>query len=562
MSRRLRQHLGQLLRQRDRELALAALTGAIVGLAAAGFDWVVAKHLLDRLYTLPIGLQVVAPVCGLALAALALRWMADGATPATSDEYIRNFHDPDRSLDLHPVLGRIVAAAATLGFGGTMGFEGPSIYMGAAIGTGLQRRFRRWFDPVDMKVLMVAGAAAGVAAIFKAPATGAIFAIEVPYQDDTAKRMLFPALVAAATGYTVFVAINGTTPLFPISGSPPFGLRELAGSAALGLLAGTGARGFAAMVRWAKRWQRRTHPLVSVAAGGAAMAGLAVASDRISGSALTLGSGYQVIAWVVQGPHALWAVALILGLRALATPATLAGGGAGGLFVPLVVLGALLGDLCGLAVHEPTQTLFPVIGVAAFLGAGYRTPLAAVVFVAEATGRPGFIVPGVIAAVAAQLVMGDESVSVYQQASRAARPFRRSAKALGSAVRTQVTVVQADACLDEVVSRHLGGAQHSTMPVVDGEHYVGLVRLEDLVTVPEQDWATTEVITVVPPDQPVVGPAWSLEEVARAMAGSDRNVLGVVDAVGRFVGLVTAADLVGLDDPPDGHRDRRADGGA
>ena len=115
-------------------------------------------------------------------------------------------------------------------------------------------------------------------AIFKAPATGAIFAIEVPYQDDTAKRMLFPALVAAATGYMVFVAINGTTPLFPISGSPPFGLRELAGSAALGLLAGTGARGFAAMVRWAKRWQRRCQPVVSVVAGGAAMAGLAVAS--------------------------------------------------------------------------------------------------------------------------------------------------------------------------------------------------------------------------------------------------------------------------------------------
>ncbi len=122
------------------------------------------------------------------------------------------------------MFGRVVAAAATLGFGGTMGFEGPSIYMGAAIGTGLQRRFRRWLDPADMKVLMVAGAAAGVAAIFKAPATGAISAIEVPYQDDTAKRMLFPALVAAATGYTVFVAINGTTPLFPISGSPPFGL--------------------------------------------------------------------------------------------------------------------------------------------------------------------------------------------------------------------------------------------------------------------------------------------------------------------------------------------------
>ena len=78
---------------------------------------------------------------------------------------------------------------------------------------------------------------------------------------------------------------------------------------------------------------------------------------------------------------------------------------------------------------------------------------------------------------------------------------------------------------------------------------------------PERDWPNTRVITVVPPDQPAVGPAWSLEEVAQAMAASDRNVLGVVDAAGRFVGLVTAADLVGLGDPPDGHPDGRWDGG-
>ena len=67
---------------------------------------------------------------------------------------------------------------------------------------------------------MVAGAAAGVAAIFKAPATGAVFALEVPYQDDFARKMLLPALVAAASGYLGFVAIHGTTSLIPARGSP------------------------------------------------------------------------------------------------------------------------------------------------------------------------------------------------------------------------------------------------------------------------------------------------------------------------------------------------------
>src|SRR5947209_16713469 len=160
----------------------------------------------------------------LILAALALRFLANGATPATSDEYIRNFHDRERRLDERPVLGRVVASVATLGLGGAMGYEGPSIYMGAAAGSALQRRLARFFSRDDAKVLLVAGAAAGVAAIFKAPATGAVFALEVPYQDDLARRMLLPSLFGAAVSYVTFVTFTTTAPLLPISGSPPFDL--------------------------------------------------------------------------------------------------------------------------------------------------------------------------------------------------------------------------------------------------------------------------------------------------------------------------------------------------
>lgn len=121
---------------------------------------------------------------GLLLAAVRLlHWLTDDHNPSTSDEYIRNFHDPSHPLDLRPVLGRMVASVATLGSGGALGFEGPSIYVGAAIGTGLQARFRRLFVLTDVKVLMVAGAAAGVSAIFKTPATGAIFAVAGPVRD-------------------------------------------------------------------------------------------------------------------------------------------------------------------------------------------------------------------------------------------------------------------------------------------------------------------------------------------------------------------------------------------
>jgi CIC family chloride channel protein len=164
---------------------------------------------------------VVAPLIGLLAGAAALRWLAGGASPSTADEYVKNFHEPGRRLDVRPLPGRIAASIATLGLGGALGYEGPSIYMGAAIGSVLQARFSRMFSRGDAKVLLVAGAAAGVAAIFRAPATGLVFALEVPYQEDFARRMLLPAGIAAATSYIVFAAFFGTAPLIAVSGSRP-----------------------------------------------------------------------------------------------------------------------------------------------------------------------------------------------------------------------------------------------------------------------------------------------------------------------------------------------------
>jgi CIC family chloride channel protein len=311
---------------------------------------------------------------------------------------------------------------ATLGFGGALGLEGPSIYLGATIGSQVQHRFRRFFGGADRNVLLVAGAAAGIAAIFKAPATGAVFAIEVPYQDDLARRMLLPALVAGASGYLGFAAINGTDPLFAVEGSPSFTFADLAGAAALGLLAAFGARSFAWMLRSAKRLSRTAPPLWRVVGAGLTLAALFAVCRGLTGESLTISPGYNVVAWTTDPSNSVGLVLAVLLLRCLASSATVAGGGAGGLFVPLVVAGALLGRATEGVIHDHSS-LFIVVGVAAFLGAGYRVPLAAVMFVAETTGRPAFVVPGLIAAVVAELVMGRASVTAYQAAPQPGAPM-------------------------------------------------------------------------------------------------------------------------------------------
>jgi CIC family chloride channel protein len=144
---------------------------------------------------------------------------------------------------------------------------------------------------------------------------------------------------------------------------------------------------------------------------------LFIVSRQLTGQSLSLGAGYEVMTeWLfVEADIAVWLLIAVFVIRSVASAATVVGGGVGGVFVPLVVGGAIVGRAVGEVIHPERFTLYTLIGIAAFLGAGYRVPLAAVMFVAETTGRPNFIVPALFAAVAADLVMGDQSITSYQR---------------------------------------------------------------------------------------------------------------------------------------------------
>jgi CIC family chloride channel protein len=410
------QHRDRLARlgRRSREVVLlAAVTGALTGGAVALFEWVAREQLFDHLRQQSAGVQVAAPFVALVLASGVLRWFGRGANPATADEYVHNFHQRDHTLPWRPVLPRLTASALTLGLGGALGYEGPAVYAGAAIGSALHRRLGRFIRGLDPKLLLVCGAAAGVAAVFKAPATGLVFALEVPYREDFARRLLLPAGIAAAVSYVTFVAFAGTEPLFSVGGThPDLALRDLGTAALLGVGCGVGARLFTHAVARAKEISAQVRPAVRIVVAGTALVAIAALAQLVFGEALTVGAGYDSVTWALDPDRATGLVLLLLLLRAGATVATVAGGGVGGLFIPLVVEGALVGRLLG------SGTLFPLVGMAAFLGAGYRVPLAGVMFVAESTGRPGFVVPGVIASMVAQLFMGRHSASIHQVSTR------------------------------------------------------------------------------------------------------------------------------------------------
>src|SRR5262245_36046927 len=321
-------------RRTQQTFLLAALTGLLVGFAVVAIETVTVDGLLDTVADQPLWVQALAPAFGLVVAALCLRWVTGSDYRSTADEYVRSFHDQGTPrLDPRPVLGRILASVATIGYGGALGLEGPSIYAGSTIGAAVQRRFARYFSREDAKLLLVAGAAAGVSAIFKAPATGALFAIEVPYREDVARRNVLPAMVASATSYITFAAVDGTDPLLPISGAHPFDGKDMAGALLLGLVCGVGARLFRAGLRALRTLPRvQDTPLPTrIAIAGVALGLLALLSNAAADTPLSLGPGYNVILWATDPSHGAWLVLLILGIRVAAVMATYGGGGVGGL---------------------------------------------------------------------------------------------------------------------------------------------------------------------------------------------------------------------------------------
>ena len=419
--------------RRSREVVLlAAITGALTGLLVRFFEYVVTEILFDHLLEADWRWGLVVPGLGLCASALVLRTAGGGASAATSDEYLRAFHDAEYPMRWRAFVGRILAAVCTLGAGGAMGLEGPSMYGGSSIGALIQRRLPASFRGADYRTLLVAGAAAGVAAIFKAPATGAIFALEVPYRDQMARRMLLPALVASATGYLTFVALSSTNPIFSFDDNQRivslFDYVDLLGAVLIGVGCAVGARVFAKLIKKAKAFTLRPLPVrLAVASGSMAVIHLLtriVTADGwnpANGESLSLGTGYEVIRWLSTGELALWVLIAVFVLRMCSTAATLAGGGVGGLFVPLVVGGAIVGRGVGEVFGTLDPALYVLLGIAAFLGAGYRVPLAAIMFVAETTGQPGFIIPAFLAAVAADLVMGEVSITSFQRSTGVAQ---------------------------------------------------------------------------------------------------------------------------------------------
>jgi len=396
----------------------AALVGLGAGLLAVVFQYALAyaegsrSALLHRLHDFPRWGWLVLPAAGAALAGLA-GWMTARFAPEAAGSgipHIKGVLMHVRVMKWRRVLPvKFLGGVMAIGAGLSLGREGPTVQMGAAIGKALGEWMR--LPRRSRGQLIAAGAGAGLSAAFNAPLAGFVFTIE-ELQRELSPLTYGTALIAAVVADVVTRSLTGQLPSFHITGYPMPSLSALPLFAVLGVLAGLLGIAFNHSLLWTLRrfhaWRRHL-PRWAAPALVAVLAGLLAwwLPEAIGG-------GHETAEALLRGEYAavgfIGFLLLLFAAKFLLTVLSYGSGVPGGIFAPLLVLGALVGLLTGqvggLTVPALAQTpaAFAVIGMAAAFAAIVRAPLTGIVLILEMTNNYEQLFPLLVACMIAFLV--------------------------------------------------------------------------------------------------------------------------------------------------------------
>jgi chloride channel protein, CIC family len=396
--------------RRRRQFPRALLVGVLAGLVAVAFrsSLVISEHLRDRLVAwahahAPWG--AIAPVAFGAICAGISVLLVRRVAPETSGSGI-----PHLKAVLHhlrPMLWRRVlpikflGGVLGIGAGLALGREGPTIQMGGAVGEMVSRWLRT--TPRERRTLIAAGAGAGLAAAFNAPLSGLVFVLEEVQRDFT-PTVFTASFIAAVTADVVARWLTGQAPVFHVAvgDAPP--IASLPAFAVLGLAAGLFGvlfnRGLLAGLNVFQRLRGWPASVTGAIAG--ALAG-AVAWYAPS----AVGTGTGMLEAMLAGRLGLGLLLGLFALRFVLTTVSYGSGAPGGIFAPLLVLGAQLGLVVGDLAHRVAPSVqvepvtFAVVGMAAYFAAIVRAPLTGIVLIVEMTGGYELMLPLLIACLAA-----------------------------------------------------------------------------------------------------------------------------------------------------------------
>jgi CIC family chloride channel protein len=534
-------------------LLVAPIIGVLAGLIITGIAVLVLNVVWAAL--LPYYLAhhwaiVVGLVAGFFVTGVIMQFCTPDPDEHSTEEIVRSYHEHQGDIDIGPFWWKLLAAVTTVGSGGSAALEGPSIYSGGAIGSWLWTKLRRFgLEARDRRIMLISGAAAGMSAVFRAPLTGIVFALEMPYKDDLAHEALLPSLIASVVAYATLVSIVGAQPLFGFAGSTSFRASDVWWSALLGAGIGLIAIVFDITFRRVRRFSIAStlpHWLKLTIGGlGTGLCGLAFVTIY-DGPLIPIGPNYEAVRYVLKHPLPTEVLLLFVALKMLATIFSLGSGGVSAMFVPLLLVGGALGNAYAQSVvHAPTHDLYAAVGMAAFIAAGYKAPLTAVVFVAETTGGHSYIIPSLIGAAVAYAISGEASVSGDQRLHEMVKLAELSGLAVRDVIQRHVISVQATSTIREFVATIAAHHRHTIFPVYEGDKVAGAISVSDVSRVAPEDWDKVTVGELTDRSAIRVMEDCDLSEALRLLVlERGAQMLLVTDDAGALQGIVTKTDIL------------------
>ncbi|HEV2401824.1 MAG TPA: chloride channel protein [Candidatus Sulfotelmatobacter sp.] len=382
-------------------LVLSVFIGVFSGLAVVCFrfaiDW-------SRLYLLGTGVvltpmrMLLAPtLAGLVIAFLVIHFFpatrGSGVNQTKAALYIFNGHIPVRTA-----IGKFITAALAIGSGHSLGPEDPSLQIGAALASVLGRKMRMSRD--RMRLIAPVGAAAGLAAAFNAPISAVLFVIEEVIGHWTA-GILGSVVLSAVSSVVVMRLFLGSEPLFRIPAVELKNPTELVAYAVLGVVGGLASVAFASGIGTLRPkckalplWTQYLQP---------AIAGLLIGIIAVLGAPQVMGAGYEYIDQAMHGQFTWEFLAILAGLKIVATLLSFVSGTPGGMFAPTLFIGAMLGASVGGVQHiffphlTGSPATYALVGMGVLFAGFLRVPMTSAFMVLEVSGNYSIIVPVIVA---------------------------------------------------------------------------------------------------------------------------------------------------------------------
>lgn len=440
-----------------------------------------------------------------------------------------------------------ISSAISIGSGGPFGAEGPIIMTGGAFGSIIAQTFS--LSAAERKTLLVAGAAAGMAAIFSTPIAAVFLAVEL-LLFELRPRSLVPVAIASVIAATMRPYLLGDGPLFPVTAHGALSPEVLLAALPLGMIAGV----FSAIVsKSLYKLEDLFSELPIHWMWWPALGGLVVGIGGYF-KPQVLGVGYDLIGNFLQGDVAQSDAGSLLVMKGLVWVFALASGTSGGVLAPLLIMGCALGSISSHFLPVAAVGVWPMLAMAAVMGGMMHAPLTAVIFALELThdihALPGLLVAA-IGSYAVTVFVMKRSILTEKIARRGFDIFREYAVdplerlRVEEAMTKDVKTIHFEETLSEITKKYFGSSdKHRGFPIVSTHNeLLGMMTSADLLRASADKKIAKDLITRSPV---TIHSGQSCTKAAEKMAEQDVGRLVVVhpSKPTTIIGIITRSDLL------------------